>query len=237
MTAATRPVITASSNGDGPCASGPITEAKRLMVIEQRLVHAIQWVVFGGVILLTVGAGGLSWAHLTHIAATNGHIAPRRLLFLFPIIVDGFMVMSSGVVVRHALSDELGWRTWYAGSLVAATASLSVCLNIQDSTGRAIVPGWMLPGIAPALYMLGTELGLAELRLLMRKLRSRIRSYGLPPAPAAPSKKDVVVAVLAETSGNVPAALEILSERGVSVDRSYVYEIKRSAGARVGAPA
>jgi hypothetical protein len=218
---------THASNGERPAGSGPMAEATRLVAIEQRLLHSIQWVVFGGVIFLTIGAGALSWAHLTHIAATNGHIAPRHLLFLFPIIVDGFMVMSSGVVVRHALTDELGWRTWYAGCLVAATASLSVCLNIQDSTGRTIVPAWMLPGIAPALYMLGTELGLAELRLLMRKLRSRIRAYGLPVEPVAPSKKNVVLAVLAETGGNVPAALEVLSERGVSVDRSYVYEIRR----------
>ena len=151
-----------AANGEGPSGSGPIAEAKRLMAIEQRLLHTIQWVVFGGVILLTVGAGALSWEHLTHIAATNGHIAPPHLLFLFPTIVDGFMVMSSGVVVRHDLTDELGWRTWYAGYLVAATASLSVCLNIQDSTGHAIVPGWVLPGIAPTLYMLGTELGLGR---------------------------------------------------------------------------
>jgi hypothetical protein len=102
-----------------------------------------------------------------------------------------------------------------------------VCLNIQDSTGNAIAPRWMLPGIAPALYMLGTELGLAELRLLMRKLRIRIRAYGLPVEPAVPSKKGVVLSVLAETAGHVPAALEVLAERGVSVDRSYVYEIKR----------
>jgi hypothetical protein len=228
VTAATaRPAAPASANGDGQSGSGPITEAKRLMTIEQRLLRAIQWVVFGGVILLTVGAGALSWEHLTHIAAINGHIAPRHLLFLFPTIVDGFMVVSSGVVVRHALTDELGWRTWYAGCLVAATASLSVCLNIQDSTGQAIVPGWVLPGIAPALYMLGTELGLAELRLLMRKLRSRIRAHGLPAEPTGPSKRKVVLSVLAETAGHVPAALEVLAQRGVSVDRSYVYEIKR----------
>ena len=230
MTVATaRPGTAASAaNGEGPSGSQTMTEAKRLMAIEQRLLHIIQWMVFGGVILLTVGAGALSWEHLTHIAATNGHIAPPQLLFLFPIIVDGFMVMSSGVVVRHALTDEFGWRTWYAGCLVAATASLSVCLNIQDSTGYAIVPGWVLPGIAPALYMLGTELGLAELRLLMRKLRSRIRAYGQPVEPAAPSKKEVVLSVLADTGGHVPTALEVLGERGVSVDRSYVYEIKRS---------
>jgi hypothetical protein len=187
------PPATPVANGVGPSDGGAPAEAKRLMAMERRLLHAIQWVVFGGVILLTVGAGALSWAHLTHIAATNGHIAPRHLLFLFPTIVDGFMVMSSGVVVRHALTDELGWRTWYAGCLVAATASLSVCLNIQDSTGHDIVPGWVLPGIAPALYMLGTELGLAELRLLMRKLRSRIRAYGLPAEPVAPSKREVVL--------------------------------------------
>ena len=206
-----------------------VAEAVRLAAIERRLLHVIQWVVFGGVILLTVGAGALSWEHLTHIAATNGHIAPRHVLFLFPTIVDGFMVLSSGVVVRHALTDELGRRTWYAGILAAATASLSVCLNIQDSTRHEIVPGWLLPGIAPALYMLGTELGLAELRLLMRKLRSRIRSFGLPVEPTAPSQKEIVLSALAQTGGHVPTALEVLAHRGVTVDRSYVYEIKRSA--------
>jgi hypothetical protein len=51
--------------------------------------------VHGGVILLTVGAGALSWTHLTHIAATNGHIAPPALLFVLPTIIDGFMVMGS----------------------------------------------------------------------------------------------------------------------------------------------
>jgi hypothetical protein len=75
--------------------------------------------------------------------------------------------------------------------------------------------------------MLGTELGLAELRLLMRKLRGRIRAYGLASEPTTPSKKEVVLSVLAETDGHVPTALDVLAERGVSVDRSYVYEIKR----------
>jgi hypothetical protein len=219
--------LTANSNE-----STPLAHAARLIAVEERLLRTIQWVVFGGVILLTVGAGALSWEHLTHIAATNGHIAPRHLLFLFPTIVDGFMVLSSGVVVRHALTDELGGRTWYACTLAALTASLSVCLNIQDSTGHGLVPQWVLPGIAPALYMLGTELGLAEVRLLMRKLRSRIHAYGVPTEQAVPSKKEVVLAVLAETGGNVPAALKRLADRGVSVDRSYVYEIKRGKGAQ-----
>ncbi|HEX4833889.1 MAG TPA: hypothetical protein VH478_22675 [Trebonia sp.] len=124
----------------------------------------------------------------------------------------------------------MGKRTWYAAALIAATATLSICLNIQDSTGHAIVPGWALPGIAPTLYMLGTELGLAELRLLMRNLRGRVQAYGLPGEPAGLSKKDVVLSVLAETGGQVPTALKLLAERGVSVDRSYVYEIKRSTG-------
>jgi hypothetical protein len=38
-----------------------------------------------------------------------------------------------------------------------------------------------------------------------------------------------VLSVLAETGGRVPTALGLLAERGVSVDRSYVYEIKRTA--------
>jgi len=92
---------------------------------------------------------------------------------------------------------------------------------------------WALPGIAPALHMLGTELGLTELRLLMRQLRVRIREVTptplLPPEPQTPSKKDIVMEALAHTRGNVKAALMLLGERGVSVDRSYVYEIKREA--------
>jgi hypothetical protein len=106
-------------------------------------------------------------------------------------------------------------------------------VNLTQPTGQTIVAGWVLPGIAPTLYMLGTELGLAELRLLMRKLRSRIRAYSRPAELTGPSKKDVVLSVLTETSGHVPTALDLLAERGVSVDRSYVYEIKR--GTKVGA--
>jgi len=221
-----------SSPVESPSIPGAeVAEAERLVAIERRLLTVIQWIVLGGVILLTVGAGALSWTHLTHIAASNGHIAPPALLFVFPTIIDGFMVMGSAVVVRHALSDELGGRTWYAGSLVAATATLSICLNIQDSTGSVIVPGWMLPAIAPTLYMLGTELGLAELRLLMRKLRERIAAaqpaHVAAAEPPTPSKKEVVLAALAETGGHVPTTLGLLADRGVSVDRSYVYEIKR----------
>jgi hypothetical protein len=71
----------------------------------------------------------------------------------------------------------------------------------------------------------------ATARLLMRNLRSRIQAMTpapvVPPEPPVPSKKDVVLEVLGETAGSVKAALERPSERGVSVDRSYVYEIRR----------
>lgn len=49
----------------------------------------------------------------------------------------------------------------------------------------------------------------------------------MPPEPSTPFKKDVVLAALGETGGNVKAVLERLLARGVSVDRSYVYEIRR----------
>jgi hypothetical protein len=42
-----------------------------------------------------------------------------------------------------------------------------------------------------------------------------------------PSKRDIVLAALAQTSGDVKTTLALLSERGVTVDRSYVYEIRR----------
>ena len=209
-------------------------EAARLAAIERRWLGVVQWIVYAGVVLLTVGAGALSWFHLTHIAETTGHLAPAGLVAVFPLIVDGFMALSSAVVVRHALTDELGWRTWYAGLLAAATAVLSICLNIQDSTGRELVPAWMLPGIAPALYMLGTELGLTELRRAMRKLREQAeQARPAPPAePPPPSKKELVLTALSEVDWHVPSALEFLADQGVSVDRSYVYEIKRDERSR-----
>jgi hypothetical protein len=37
-----------------------------------------------------------------------------------------------------------------------------------------------------------------------------------------------VLSVLRETGWHVPTALRLLEERGVGVDRSYVYEIKRA---------
>jgi hypothetical protein len=54
-----------------------VAEAERLISIERRLLSLIQWVVFGGVILLTVGAGALSWSHLTHIASPRPRWARR----------------------------------------------------------------------------------------------------------------------------------------------------------------
>jgi hypothetical protein len=67
----------------------------------------------------------------------------------------------------------------------------------------------------------------------MRQLRARIREVTpaplLPPEPATPSKRDLVLEALVQTRGDVKAALKLLGERGVSVDRSYVYEIKREA--------
>jgi hypothetical protein len=115
---------------------------------------------------------------------------------------------------------------------------LSILLNIQDSTGRDIVPTWMLPAIAPALYMLGTELGLTELRRAMRKLRDRANQVA--PVIAAPlpvlSNKDLVLEALDDTDGNVREALTALRERGVTVGRSYVYEIKRNGTQRLGSP-
>jgi len=81
--------------------------------------------------------------------------------------------------------------------------------------------------------MLGTELGLTELRLLMRQLRARIREVTpaplLPPAPQAPSKRDFVLEGLVKTHGDVKTALKLLTDRGVTVAWSYVYEIKREA--------
>jgi hypothetical protein len=205
-------------------------EAERVAKIERRLLAAIQWVIYSGVALLTICAGMLSWFHLINVAATNGHIAPGPLLFLFPAIIDGFMALSSAVIVRHALMDELGGRTWYAGALASGTAALSICLNIQDSTAVIIVPAWMLPGIAPALFMLGTELGLTELRLAMRKLRAQVGQAQppVPSAPPAPSKKVVIRAALQEHNWKVVPTLAALEQRGVQVDKSYVYDIRRA---------
>ena len=67
-----RPAATPASDTASDSASEPLTEAQRLVAIERRLLYAIQWVVFGGVILLTVGAGALSWTRTAHDMAAAG---------------------------------------------------------------------------------------------------------------------------------------------------------------------
>ena len=122
------------------------TEGARLRAIERRFLVAIQAIVFGGghpadrrcrhaVVVAPDSRRRDERAHCTAAA-------PVRV----PDDMDGFMVMGSAVVMRHAITDKVGGRTWYAGALVAATATLSICLNIQDSTGREVVPAWALPG-------------------------------------------------------------------------------------------
>ncbi|WP_177320464.1 hypothetical protein [Lentzea waywayandensis] len=48
-----------------PGRSPAATDADRLEAMERRALRAIQWIVCSGVLLLTIGAGTLSWAHLT----------------------------------------------------------------------------------------------------------------------------------------------------------------------------
>jgi hypothetical protein len=81
----------------------------RLAALERTALAIIQWMVFGGVFVLTVGAGALSWEHLTHIAATNGHIAPKRLLFLE---ADRLLTSLHTLEIQHA-----EWQSQLRGGL------------------------------------------------------------------------------------------------------------------------
>ena len=114
-----------------------------------------------GVVGLAVAGFAMSYDALHSLAVEQGVSA--ALAWLWPLVVDGFIVVASLSVVR-AVAD--GHRAAYPWVLVLAFSSISVAFNVVHAAPTLVAR--LVAAIPPAALVLSFE-------LLMRQLRAALR--------------------------------------------------------------
>jgi len=102
----------------------------------------ISWVTALLVFLLACAEFVLSFSSLKELAADNG-IHPS-LAFVFPLIIDGAMIVFSLAVMRNELYGEPTWVGWL---LIGAFTMASTIFNIVHSTGDLLAA--FIAAVAP----------------------------------------------------------------------------------------
>jgi uncharacterized protein YoxC len=107
------------------------------------------------VALLAVAAFTLSYNALRELAGDNG--IPSRLAWIWPLVVDGFLMVATLSVLRNSLNGE---KSLYQWSLVALFTFASIGFNVLHADG-----GWltMVVGAVPPVA-LALELAMGQLK-------------------------------------------------------------------------
>lgn len=113
-----------------------------------------------GVVSLAVAGFAMSYDALHSLAVDQG--VPAALAWLWPLVVDGFIVVASLSVVR-AVAD--GRRAAYPWVLVLAFSGISVAFNVIHAAPTLVAR--LVAAIPPAALVLSFE-------LLMRQLRAAL---------------------------------------------------------------
>lgn len=121
-----------------------------------------------GVVLLAVGSFVLSYDAMHQLAVTN-HVS-RPLAWIWPLIVDGFIVTASLAVLHAILASRSAIYPWL---LVLAFSLTSVVFNVLHAPPTPVAR--LVAAIPPLTLVMSFE-------LLMRQLRYRLSSPR-PPAP------------------------------------------------------
>lgn len=125
------------------------------------------------VALLAVGAFALSYEALRDLAVRTGAL-PESTAWIFPLLVDGSIIVFSISALRASVIGAHKDRRWFLGLVVLVTLA-SVVLNVCHARGG------ILPGIIAALPPLFL---FAAFESLMRQLQQSVA----PVRPAARSK-------------------------------------------------
>jgi hypothetical protein len=128
-----------------------------------------------GVLLLAVIAFVLSYDALYAVAAQAGIRHP----WLWPLVIDGFMVVASMSVLTHSRAGRSARETWYPWALVAGFALMSVFFNVAHAPGTPLAKiAFAMP---PAALVLAFELMTRQGRLRRPVTTAAVVH---PPAPA-----------------------------------------------------
>ena len=129
----------------------------------------------------------MSYDALHSLAAQQG--VPTPLAWLWPLVVDGFIVVASLSVVR-AVAEE--GRAAYPWALVLAFSAISVAFNVVHAAPTLVAR--LVSAIPPAALVLSFE-------LLMRQLRAALRPDDNAALATSPH---VAVTATAAISGSWP---------------------------------
>jgi hypothetical protein len=130
-------------------------------VLSQRATSALTRGTTSGVVALALAGFAMSYDALHSLAREQG--VPTPLAWLWPLVVDGFIIVASLSVVR-AVADTR--RASYPWILVLAFSAVSVAFNVVHAAPTLVAR--LVAAIPPAALVLSFE-------LLMRQLRAALR--------------------------------------------------------------
>jgi hypothetical protein len=131
-------------------------------VLSERAVRALNRGTTCGVIALAVAGFAMSYQALHSLAVEQG--VPVTLAWMWPLVVDGFIVVASLSVVR-AVADNR--RARYPWSLVLTFSTISITFNVVHAAPTVVAR--FVAAIPPTALVLSFE-------LLMRQLRHQLNS-------------------------------------------------------------
>jgi len=113
------------------------------------------------VFMLALSAFILSFSALRDLAQQHGIAYP----VLYPLIIDGFVVVASLSVLRNSLN---GQRTWYPWLLVATSTIVSIVFNIIHAEMELI--SQIVASIPPAALFFSFELLMQQVKTDVQKV-------------------------------------------------------------------
>ena len=135
-------------------------------MLSERAARALNRGTTSGVIGLAVAGFAMSYDALHSLALTQG--VPPALAWMWPLVVDGFIVIASLSVVR-AVAD--GRRAGYPWLLVLTFSTISVAFNVVHAAPTLVAR--FVAAIPPTALVLSFE-------LLMRQLRHQLTTNPAP---------------------------------------------------------
>lgn len=146
---------------------------------DNRATQAVLWIGRSTAVLvglLAIAAFALSFEALRDLAIITGAIPNPRHAWLFPVLLDGGVVVFSLAALRASLTG--GDRRWYM-TLVVVVTLLSVAFNVAHAT-KGILPS-VMAGMPPLLLFMAFE-------SLMRQIQD---SLEIPSASKPKRKRSV----------------------------------------------
>jgi hypothetical protein len=133
----------------------------------------IQRVTTCGVAGLALAGFAMSYEALHALARDSG--VSSGLAWLWPLIVDGFIVVASLSVVRAVIESR---RTWHPWALLLLFSSISVAGNIAHGPPTAM--GRLVAAVPPVALVLAFDLLMRQVQLTLRPPPAAVPGGGAP---------------------------------------------------------